>query len=121
MIAGCASASVAGTLWVDKEPLKEAPKKDDKKRRMAFMSRCHMQFSKKEDEVPVWCPCAYDFVVRHNYYVDYLAYKSKGQEMQVALRDFASMIIHECGWVDIVEPDPAPTGRHTDQPPASTK
>ncbi|MYM92801.1 hypothetical protein [Duganella vulcania] len=95
---------MASNLWVDKDPIKTNPK-EDKRRRMAFLERCHTQYAGKQADVPAWCPCAYDFVVRHDYYVNYLAYKSKGQEMQVALRDFAPRIVRECGWVEIVEPE----------------
>lgn len=101
----------ATNLWIDNEPPKLKPK-EDQKRRMAFLERCRTQFAGKAEAVPTWCPCAYDFVVAHDYYVNYLSYKSKGNEMQVALRDFAPMIIRECGWMGTPE-SPAPQKKNT--------
>lgn len=92
-------AAPAGDLWVSKEELNAAPVKTyDRKTRMAFIEKCRRQFAAEESSVPAWCPCAFDFVTKHNYYVEYLSFKAKGSEMNRALRPYARNIARQCGW-----------------------
>lgn len=95
------SAACAGNLWVTKDELAAAPAQAyDKKTRVAFIEKCRRQFGAQESTLPTWCPCAFDFVTRHNYYVEYLSFKAKGSEMDRALRPYVKNITRECGWVD---------------------
>ena len=94
--------ATAADLWVGKEELDAAPVPTyDKKTRMAFIEKCRRQFGAQESSVPAWCPCAFDFVAKHNYYVQYLSFKAKGSEMDRALRPYVRNITRECGWVDL--------------------